>query len=65
VKQYALDSNLYIEADGDQSAAEDKDRFLMRFRTKLRGLEAGRSDHLSAGSAELRALSRSSVRCRF
>jgi predicted nucleic acid-binding protein len=31
VKQYVLDSNLYIEADRDESAAEEMDRFLMRF----------------------------------
>ena len=31
MKQYVLDSNLYIEADRDESAAEEMDRFLMRF----------------------------------
>ena len=31
MKQYVLDSNLYIEADRDEWAAEEMDRFLMRF----------------------------------
>jgi predicted nucleic acid-binding protein len=30
VKQYVLDSNLYIEADRNESVAEELDRFLMR-----------------------------------
>jgi predicted nucleic acid-binding protein len=53
VKRYVLDSNLYIEADRSELAAEELDRFLMRF-LPLVQLHAVVAQELLAGARDSR-----------
>jgi predicted nucleic acid-binding protein len=53
VKRYVLDSNLYIEADRDESAAEELDRFLLRFLPSIH-LHAVVAQELLAGALDAR-----------
>jgi predicted nucleic acid-binding protein len=55
MKRYVLDSNLYIEADRDESAAEELDRFLMRFLPFIH-LHAVVAQELLAGAVDARRM---------
>jgi len=53
MKQYVLDSDLYIEADRDGSAAQEMDRFLMRFLPSIH-LHGVVAQELLAGALDAR-----------
>ena len=53
MKRYVLDSNVYVEADRSVSAAEELDRFLMRFLPSVH-LHAVVAQELLAGALDAR-----------